>query len=290
MALSSATVRRLRATESLATQVVSGSTVYHGSFLALGAAYHATSGKRGYVYPYNDEDGAIWWGLSKGGGGSGTSQSQDSVTGDGTSDEMIAGIMESFIVANDSVTGVTAATDVGRYVYLSDDDTPTLTRPTVGCPLGVVVAHRTSTYCDVMYFSVETVIAIVAGGCAQHTLNLGTWLCSAMTNGNILTGFPAPHQGQILSFFAIINQAPAGTGGTVTLNLEIGGTNVGTSGTDTVVVETGDALGAKKASAAISANNVFHEGELIDVEAASTTAMSSGMFTLFMEYLSGPGI
>lgn len=290
MALSAAAFNSLKHRQRVATQVKSAAVMYQGSFAGLGAAYDATAANVGRTFPYNDQASIIYWGLCQGGGGSGASQGQRSVTGDASYEQMVSLIQEAFIIEKVAVTGATGPTDVGRYVYLTDDGTLTLTRPSVGCPLGVVAAHRSSTSCDVSIFAVETVIAIVAGGAGKLRMCLGTFLCADMANGDLVTSLPMNHQGAIVQFHAIVTKAPAGTGGTVTINLEIGTTNVGPTTPASLVVATGDAKGAAKASAAISANNVFHEGDLLSVEAASVTTMSAGSFTLWMDYLTGPGI
>ena len=53
-----------------------------------------------------------------------------------------------------SVTGVTAATDVGTLVYLaSDDNLLTTTQPNASKPLGWITRWYSTTYCDVYVMS-----------------------------------------------------------------------------------------------------------------------------------------
>lgn len=290
MALSDYTIRRLREHQRAALQVVSGSTVYRGGFAAIGAQHHATAANRGRVYPYNDAAGSVYAGLCQGGGGAGTSQGQDSVVGTATEANKAALQFESFVVEKAAVSGVNNKNLVTSLVYLTDDNTLTTTRPAVGCPLGMVIDYSgTSGTCDVWIFSVETIIAIVMGGCAKQNELLGSFLCADMTNATQST-WTAPHMGYITKFYASVKKAPAGTSGTTTITLKIGSTAVGPTTPASLVVLTGDAKADLKASAAITANNVFHEGDVISVVSGTNTTMTAGSFDLFVEYLLGPGI
>ena len=78
----------------------------------------------------------------------------------------------------------------------------------------------------------------------------------------------------------------SGGGGTVDYNLEIGGTNV-TGGV--VTIADGDVQGDKKSGTAITGAAVFHEGDLIDVEAVVGTANTGGRFDLFAKVIRKPG-
>lgn len=296
MALSAITIRRLASTQGMSVSVQDAEVLYKGALVAIGSEDHATSGKVGRAYAYSDENGAIFGGIMTSGGGSGAAQGADSVTGDATSAATLlknqaALRTDSFQIDAINVTGASAATDVGKYVYATDDDTLTLTRPTVGCPIGFVLEYRASgTSCRVQIFSVETVMAFAAGGCAQARMCLGTWEHANMADGNIMTGLPMIHGGTIVQFHAHVTEAPTASTATVTLNLEIGGTNVGPTAATSIVVDAADPVGTVVSSAAISVNNKFSEGDLLDVEAASTTAGTAGAFTLFVDYIRGPGL
>ena len=296
MALSAISIRSISDGGRLAVHVEHAEKMWKGGFAAIGSATHATSANRGRASGYEDEAGNIYAGIMISGGGSGSSQGADTVTGDSTSaatlnNNMAALMTEAFQIDTIAVTGSTAKTDVGRYVYLTDDDTVTLTRPTVGCPIGYVAEWRSGTSCRVHFFDVDTVMALVSGGCAQQTMCLGTFTAASIVNGDLITSLPMPHSGEIVVFRIVTHIAATGTGGTTTLNLEIGTTDVGTSGADTIVFATGtQAISDTTSSAAISAANKFSEGDLLSLEAASTTTLTAGSFTVFMDYITGPGL
>ena len=296
MALSAITIRRLSAAGRSANHVQTAEVVYKGGFLSLGSEDHATAAKTGRAYAYGDENGSIFWGLMTSGGGSGSSQGADTVTGDSTSattldNNMVAAIQEAFQIDAVAVTGSTAKTDAGKWVYATDDDTLTLTRPTVGCPIGFVLEWRSGTSCRVQIFSVETVMAFVAGGCGQHRMALGTYTAASIVDGDLVTTLPMIHSGRIVAFHIITHIAAAGTGGTTTLNLEVGTTNVGPTAATPVVYATGtQAISDVTSSAAISVNNKFSEGETLSVEAASSVTFTAGSFSLFVDYITGPGL
>lgn len=99
--------------------------------------------------------------------------------------------------------------------------------------------------------------------------------------GDRITSYPLPPiKGKIGAMRAVISIAPVGVGGTMLLNAEIDGTNV-TGGV--VTVATGDAVGAVKAGTAITAANTFSPGSVLDIEAATVTAMTAGEFTLELD-------
>lgn len=181
-----------------------------------------------------------------------------------------------FIQEKIAVTGVAAITDVGKVVFLNDDDnTLTLTRPTRGSVYGIISRWYSSTTCDILVFSQAT-----RDSAAGQTdlLYLGSFDCDTITAADIRTGIPMPFRGKIIDVFAMIDIAPTGGGGTALINLEIDGTNV-TGGV--VTVATGDAKAAKKSGTSVTGNNTFNEGSLLDVEASTVTDMTAGRFDLF---------
>lgn len=291
MALSANKVRRLREWQRIAQQVASGSTIYQGGFLALGGASASSPGR---LVPFNDAAGLIPYGLSQGGGGSGTSQGQNSVVGDATADNMVSAALDGFVVEKTAITGLSAITQVGAYVYLTDDDTFTVTRPTVGGALvGEVCAYRATSEGDVFCYPVPVLRALVAGGAGRTLLSLGSFDWVSIANGDILTNFPAPYSGKIVKFFVVIDIALTGTSGTATLNMEIGTTDVGPTTPTTIVLSTAatPTKGQVVASAAITANNVFSEGDNLSIEAASVaTTRTTGRFNFYALIERGPGL
>lgn len=285
MALSAALVRRLRPATRFAQQVKSAAVMYQGAFAAIGAQDDATAANVGRIRPYNDEAGALYYGLCQGGGGSGASQGLNSVTGDASADQMVSLDVGSFVVEKVAVTGLTTGvTQVGAPVFLSDDNTFTLTRPTIATIIGEVAAYRSSGVGDVWVYSVETIRAISLNGNGRDWLSFGSIDWVSIADGDVVTNFPAPFSGRIIKFYALIDIALTGSGGTTTLNMEIGTTNVGPTTATSIVLSTAATpnKGTVVASAAITANNKFSEGDNLSVEAASTaTTRTTGRFNFY---------
>lgn len=280
-ARSASAVLRFRKQLTQRFQIRNSSVMYHGAMAALGDLSQGTAANRGRISPFTGAAGEIPIGLVL----PDPNVDRDGYTGDTSAspirDAEVAiggGVLEAVDVA-----GASAVTDcVGRIVYLNDTDNPsadlTLTRPTRGVPQGIVIAYRSGDDCDVLLFSLETLVAIGLGGNGQELMHLGYFDANTIAAGDIRTGIPMPFHGRFLEVFAMIDVAPAGAGGTAALNLEIGGTDV-TGGV--VTVATGDAKAAKKAGTAITGANVFSEGSALDIEAASVTDMTAGAFDLF---------
>jgi hypothetical protein len=105
-----------------------------------------------------------------------------------------------------------------------------------------------------------------------------------------MTGIGAPCHGRILSVYAQCVEANTDADVSSTINLEIAGTNV-TGGVVTLAF--GDTEGDKKAGTDVTAANIFHEGDAIDVELTVGTAGTNtdpGLYNLFVEYETLPGI
>lgn len=269
MALSADTVRRMRSGITGAIQIINAEVIYAGSYLALASQSHTTAASRGRVDVFNDTGGMAPLGFANKG-----------ATGDTSASPIVEAEVElgGGVVESVAVTGASAATDVGRLVYMTDDNTFTLTRPTTGVAIGVVIRWQTSTTCDVLLFSFAELCILALGGSGQELWNLGYFDANTVAVGNIRTGIAAPYHGAFLEVFGIVDVAPAGSGGTAAINLEIGGTNV-TGGV--VTIATGDSKSDKKAGTSITAANVFHEGDLIDIEASSVVDMTAGAFSLY---------
>jgi len=277
MALSAARFPKVLAADSYAQDIANSVTMYQNAFVALVGPDAASL--NGYLRGYTGADGEIpLGGLASFSLGGDTEVGDTSETP--TIPEAYTGL--GAYVIRQNVTGASAITDRGKVVYISDDTVLTLTRPTKGIPFGMVLDWRSSTECDVLIFPLWTLISIMLGGCGQTVLHLGHYECAAIADGDIRTAFPAPFHGKILSTFAHITTAPTGSGGTTALNVEIGGTNI-TGGV--VTVATGDAVAAKKAGTAVTADGAeeFHEGDSIDIEASSTVSMTAGAFDLYAE-------
>jgi hypothetical protein len=153
--------------------------------------------------------------------------------------------------------------------------------------VGRIIAWRTSTYCDVLCWGVVGTDILSLAGQAQYCWLVGVVSGIAAAGGNVATGIVAPHHGKILQVYGIVVQALAGAGADISYNLEIGGTNV-TGGVVNVVLAS--AQGAKIAGTAVTAENVFHEGDLIDIEVAVATASTAGLVGIYAEIEKGLGL
>lgn len=111
--------------------VKNGVTVYQGSLVGI----DRTSG---HVFPWTVETGQdnIFLGVAK-----------EKVVGDGV---LVVGVICTGVeLVQVAVTGVTAVTDTLKPVYLTDDDTLTLSAPAAGKPVGQITKWYSSTTCDV---------------------------------------------------------------------------------------------------------------------------------------------
>lgn len=260
MALSANGTAVVKAPHTLALEAVNAAEIYNQAFLMLGAASHATAAVRGRARAFNDENGAIPLGFS-----------MARKTGDTSASPIVSAEvdLQGRIHANVAVTALTGdVTDVGKVVYLTDDNTFTLTRPTLGHPIGVVSRWISATNADVYVFGFDALCAIGLAGAARDTVFLGT-VNGVESAGNHVTGWVAPYHGRIISCYGIVFEPITDVDATATFNLEIAAVDV-TGGV--ITWATADVLGDKKAGTAITALNTFHQGDLIDVECAAGTA------------------
>jgi hypothetical protein len=266
-------------------QVVNAATIYSGAHVALCGIDHATTANRGRVKPFAALASEIPFGWH-------VFQEVLGNTSPGTGVPIPEGevFLGARLYQGVTVTGVAGnQTDVGQEVFLSDDNTWTLTRPALGVPMGIIVRSVSATTCDVYMFSWETIMALMLGGAAKYTWHLGSVTPTGGT-GNALTGIVAPHHGKIVDFYGIVACDATDADVDISLNLEIGGVNV-TGGVITWLFS--DVYGVKKSGTAITALNVMHEGDLIDVEAvynAAGTATDPGLLNLYATVQIVPGL
>ena len=281
MALSADTIRDVRTRSIQAFKVLNTSVIYKGSQTSIAGPTHATGASQGYSFAYTGAAGEIPVGFSDVGKTGDTSASpvvENYVSFEGVTLEQIA------------VTGVSAITDIGKPIYMSDDGTFTLTRPTRGIAFGVVIRWHSSTSCDAFFFSFEALLNQALAGNGQETLFLGQVDFGTSADGNIRTAIPAPYHGEILEVYGMVARPMTGTSGSILLNLEIDGTNV-TGGVVTMSTAAGGTLGTKLAGTAVTAENVFHEGSLIDIEGSSAaTTRTLGQLDLFATVLRRFGV
>lgn len=162
------------------------------------------------------------------------------------------------------VTGLAGTfADVGREVYATDDGTFTLTRAAKAALIGFVVQPRSSA---------QAVVALISGldqlllqkAVTRYTMFLGTVSGVIPVSAIVKNDITMPHHGQIESVFGIVVEPFQGAASATLFNLQVGTTDL-TGGV--VSVSGADAAGAKKSGTAVTANNFFHEDDLVDIEA-----------------------
>lgn len=257
----------------LALQIANAVALYKGRFAGIRGPTHGTS--QGYVDHYDDEPGMVFAGMLESAGGLAQK------TGDTSASPVPEAALQILpsIQRRVTVTGAASRGDILKPVYAEDNQTLTLTRPSDDAEVvGVVIEWHTSTTCDVLLFGLVCQLILGMAGGNRTLIHLGHFDANTVANGDLRTAIPMPFHGKFVDVFAMIDVAIAGAGATASINLEIGGTNV-TGGV--VTIAENDAKGTKKSGTAITAENVFHEGDTVDVEAASVTDATAGSFDLY---------
>ncbi len=263
-------------------EIVNTDRVFGGSYVMLGSFDHATAADIGRVQAWNDVEGAIPFGFN--------------TKGDTTGDTTVADPpdsnldIDSRIIKGLAVTGLAGTVaDISRLIYATDDNTFTVTPPALASPLGIIVATVSAAAADVMFFSVPTLLSMALSGQGRSTWHLGVVSGVVAGSGNMLTGIIAPHRGRILSVYGIVIDTLTGAGADLDINLEVDGTNL-TGGVVEWVIA--DSNGDNKAGTAVTDDgaNLFHQGDLIDVEVVMNTAGTAGLMGLYAEVLAEPGL
>lgn len=204
-----------------------------------------------------------------------------------------------------SVTGASAVTDTGKFVYATDGQTYTLTRPADDAvPCGIVISWDSSTYCYVYMFNfIEAVIFSMLK--TKETLLLGSIPTNALQGtaaAEIITDLPMHGHFTIDDWYAVpVAHDNAAVAGSQVLELDIGATSVKTTGgvNDSTLTlaytsfdEVGD-MGTAVAGSAIAADNEVHDGDTLSVRmnASGTgfTADSVAAFNLYLTISRLPG-
>lgn len=146
-----------------------------------------------------------------------------------------------------------------------------------------VVGLAMSAAADGDIFSVLMVARNASGVLSPvyETVHLGHHNLAEIADGNIVTGRKARYAGLVVGFFAQVSSPATTAAKASTLNLEIGGTNV-TGGALALTSANMTPKGAIVEATAITANNAVVADDLVDVEAASTTAFVEGEIDLYM--------
>ncbi len=293
MALSAPVVRDTRDARLYNPQVATTLVVYPGGYTGWANQDHATSTTQGRALPWTGAAGQVPAGFCN----MQTPVLGSSVTGT-TGDTAGSPIVrvgidgERRVVHSCPVTGIAGTIDdVQRWVYATADGTFDIALPTAPnrLPVGIIVDFLTSTTADVLFFGyADLLLASLCGG------GVTTWLLGAISGelastGNMLTGIVAPCHGTIQEVYAICVSEPTDSDVSIAVNLEIGATNV-TGGV--VTLAAADVIGEKKAGTAVTAANVMHAGDLIDVEGTVTAAGTAkdGVYNLYVTYTREPGL
>lgn len=281
MALSANASYTIRDNKRIAVEAFNAAEIYNGAYLMGGSRDHATANLPGRVRAFNDEAGAIPLGFAT-----------QRATGNTSASPIVEAEVDlaGRVMKNIAVTGLAGTVaDNFRLVYMTDDATFTLTRPTLGHPIGVVTRWLSATNADVYFFGFGELCAIGMGGAAKRR-ELLCLVTAGATTGNVATGILCPSHGRILSVYGIVVVDATDADVQQDINLEIDGTNV-TGGVVTWLFS--DAVGAKKAGTAVTALNVFNEGSLIDVETTATVAGTTadpGLMAIYADVLVEPGL
>lgn len=266
MALSDSTRREAKKTQGIEFLQTNSTTLYKGAFVALDTT-------AGTVEPHDDAAGTAFLGIYEGADSTGASGST-----------RVPVSTERKILVQQTVTGVSAQTDIGAPVYISDDDTMTLTRPADDAVcIGMVIRWYSSTTCDVLVFDpVDSFLYSMSGrGKKTHHLGVYELLLGA---GSWVNGYKLFGTGKITNFYLVWDgNAASGSSGDVDLTLEINGTTVTNS--QISVLESGTTtIGTVLAvDSAISGANTFYDGDTLEVVAAENTAYTAGSVSLFIE-------
>lgn len=284
-ALSASQDVRTRGAHQASVQVEDAEIVYAGGFAALWDERNATAAKKGRLAAFQAAAGQILMGRV---------HSPGSQTGDVDASPVPEAqvSLESEVLENVPVAGVTAVLDQGKVVWISTDNLKadlTLTRPTRAQPLGIVVRFRATGYADVLILGLASRLALMGAG-RKEIVRLGSFDNADLATGNVATGFPMAFSGKILSVFGMVEKAFTGSGGTADVNLEIDATNV-TGGVVTVSTAAGGTIGAKLDGTPVTAANYFQEGSVIDVEVANTGGtQTAGRVAIYMVVERMPGL
>lgn len=152
-ALSVATQRRYRLWGKSVVQnyrVANGDTIYIGSYVGMPGTSSLTS-RRGYATTYRDVKTIEYLGLAI--GSPFNLSTSNTIVGDTSATPVVEVTCETgpFIEEQRVVTGVSAQTDVGKALYLSNDNDMTITASQAPA-VGRVEYWWTSTTCDAMLY------------------------------------------------------------------------------------------------------------------------------------------
>lgn len=217
------------------------------------------------------------------------------LTGNATGDQKVM-TSAARMLKDVTVTGVATIADLFKLVYATDNQTLTLTAPTVGLPIGYVKEHVSTTTCHVQLFTLSE--SLMWGFIPRkETIYLGALMSQAMqgTEAADLLKYTCRKHMTIDTLHAYPNGFDnAAVAGSHTLNLEIGATNT-TGGVLTLAFGSCDAegdLGTKISATAITALNEASMGDVLTLETAGGTGFTADAvagFNVYMDVTYLPG-
>ncbi len=267
-------------------QIVTTQILYAGAYQCVNARTHGTVASVGRVQPYTSTANQIPVGF----------QRAENKTGDTSAtpiprSNLWAGPV---IVKSLAITGLAGTfADVGRIFYATADDTFTLTRTDPDLPLGIITDFETASVATARFFSMAELAILAMAGAGQSLWSF----CIALINtastylmGSSTTGVVIPYAGRILSTHAICVRANTDVDVSQAVAPKINDTAV-TGGS--VALVSGNAAGLVIDGSAVSAANVFHAGDLLQIYATQTTsgtATDVGTYNYLINVLMEPGL
>lgn len=208
---------------------------------------------------------------------------QQRITGDGTNTVSVR--VDGPVVEAATITGLSAASDVGKLIYMIDDQTFTLTRPSADAvAVGLVGRFRSGTTGDVICFTIGESFALDAAR-PKETIALGTVGLKEAAAEDVVCRKPLFGHGRIVKFHAYTAQKLAsGAAGEAVFQLLLGATSLGFIHLDA----TSGASGMRVFGAAASTNAIaqrFSDGEVVTVKLSTLTTPfdADGATTFFID-------
>lgn len=193
------------------------------------------------------------------------------------------------ILDNVTVTGVAAQTDMFAPVFMSDDDTFTLTPNAAGAPVGMILQVRdaSAAKADVMIFNFANMgqHLLTEGGYRRDEVQLrNTMISTALTF--VVASLPLRGAGYAKNLIVVVGRKSSGHTGDMKFQVKLNGTFLKFSTTnkftftDTQLKVQG---GVHSKAIAASANNKFADGELLEIKASVPTRPTQGFCTIILE-------
>ena len=201
--------------------VESGVTVFNGGFVGLKDFAHATAAQRGRVDVWDASDGMLPVAPNEGPGASyGVAQDNSSAVGNAGGTVEVGVKLEPYFLPDVTVTGLVDEEDVGRYVYLTDDDvTANLTLTNNGNPVGLVWKYNSGTTGKVLMFGFLLARVLAAAGYGFSTVPLGSLDVNGVT-GETGLQFEAQQRYLLVGYEGSVVEAGLG-GGALTMTVEV---------------------------------------------------------------------